>query len=85
MLDQKQNPTICDWRFLEVWADTTASPPYILMLLNNNSGLWHVVDPVEGYRIWFSSESYEEAKLWLLEDEYECVRGRLVNEDPNDG
>ncbi|MEM8643168.1 MAG: hypothetical protein AAF921_06590 [Cyanobacteria bacterium P01_D01_bin.44] len=29
----------------------------------------------------FSSANYEEAELWLSEDEYERVDGRLVAED----
>jgi hypothetical protein len=36
-----------------------------------------VYDPAEQYKVIFASPDYEEAKLWLLEDEYELVRGRL--------
>lgn len=38
---------------------------------------WYVYDPAEQYKVIFASPDYEEAKLWLLEDEYEPVRGRL--------
>jgi hypothetical protein len=68
---------VSNWDFLEVWVDPTASPPYVLLLLGERSGKCHIVDPAEDYRIVFSSASYEEAKLWLLEDEYERIEGRF--------
>ncbi|CAA9566406.1 MAG: hypothetical protein AVDCRST_MAG73-4170 [uncultured Thermomicrobiales bacterium] len=64
---------------LEAWVDPTASPPYLLMLLGDDSGCWRIVDPGQGYRTLFSSRSYEDAKSWVLEDEYESVRGRMTN------
>lgn len=72
------------WDFLEVWVDATASPPYVLLLLGEHSGKYFVVDPAENYTTAFSSDSYEESKLWLLEDEYERVDGRFVNADQAD-
>lgn len=68
------------WDFLEVWVDPTASPPYILLLLKEGSEQYNIVDPAEHYKTIFSSTSYEETKLWLLEDEYEQVKGRFVDE-----
>jgi len=35
-------------------------------------------DPKQGDKVVFSSNNYEAAKLWLLEDEYEQVEGRLL-------
>jgi hypothetical protein len=64
-----------DWAFLEVWVDTLL--PYVLLLLSDQSGYWYVYDPAEQYKVIFASQDYEEAKLWLLEDEYEPVKGRL--------
>jgi hypothetical protein len=64
-----------DWIFLEVWLDPGL--PYVLLLLSNQAGYWYVYDPAEQYKVIFASPDYEEAKLWLLEDEYELVRGRL--------
>jgi hypothetical protein len=52
-------------------------PPYLLLLLSDASGRCQVCDPVENYRVVFSAESYEQAKFWLLEDEYESVQGRV--------
>jgi hypothetical protein len=54
------------------------------MLLGKHSGACQIIDPAESYKIIFSSISYEEAKLWLLEDEYERVDGRLLMEVEND-
>ncbi len=67
-----------DWDFLEFWADPTAWPPYALILLGKNSGVCQIVDPAAGYQTQITCASYEEAKLWLLEDEYERIEGRLV-------
>lgn len=65
------------WKFTEIWVDPTSIPPYILMLLGDETGNYCIFDPSENYKIVFASSSYEEAKLWLLEDEYERVEGRL--------
>jgi hypothetical protein len=53
------------------------SPPYILLLLGDKLGNCHIFDPAEGYRLIKNCTNYEEAQLWLLEDEYEPVEGRL--------
>ena len=66
-----------DWNFVEVWIDPLLSPPYILLLLGESSGSCHIHDPAEGYKVVFSSETYDEAQNWLLEDEYEPIEGRL--------
>jgi hypothetical protein len=36
-----------------------------------------VYDPAEGYKVIFTSSTYQEAQNWLLEDEYEPIEGRL--------
>ncbi len=66
-----------NWEFTELWIDPTASPPYVLILLSDSSGKSCVYDPNQNYQLVFKSDTYEEAKLWLLEDEYERVEGRL--------
>ena len=67
-----------NWDFLEFWTDPTAWPPYALVLLGKQAGECQIVDPSAGYKIVFSGTSYDKAKMWLLEDEYERVEGRLV-------
>lgn len=64
-----------DWTFLEVWVDT--SLPYVLLLLSDRAAHWYVYDPADQYKVIFASPDYEEVKLWLLEDEYELVKGRI--------
>ncbi|QMS89402.1 hypothetical protein HUN01_18120 [Nostoc edaphicum CCNP1411] len=67
-----------NWEFTEVWIDPMLSPPYILLLLCNSEDNCQVYDPAQGYKIVFSGNDYNAAKLWLLEDEYEPIEGRLL-------
>ena len=58
-------------------------------LLLSSAGTWKIVAKntighfdlkwlrAEGYKVVFSSQSYDEAQYWLLEDEYEPIEGRL--------
>jgi RelB Antitoxin alpha helical domain len=80
-LSPAPSPVKDEWNFLEVWIDPMQSPPYLLMLMGDRKGICHICDPVENYRVVQTSKSYEEAQLWLLEDEFEPVRGRLSIED----
>ncbi|BAZ20468.1 hypothetical protein NIES4073_13440 [Kalymmatonema gypsitolerans NIES-4073] len=66
-----------DWEFSEVWIDPSLSPPYVLLLLADRQGYCSIYDPAQGYKSVFSGSTYKEAELWLLEDEYEPVEGRL--------
>ncbi len=70
-----------NWQFAELWIDPTAIPPYVLILLGDSDGNCCIYDPTESYKIVFASSTYEEAKLWLLEDEYERIEGRLRVEE----
>lgn len=72
------DPAKRDWNFAEVWIDPMLFPPYVLLLLSDPAGNCYVYDPAEGYKIVFSSASYDEAQTWLLEDEYEPIEGRLA-------
>lgn len=57
------------------------TPPYLLLLLADATGKCQIYDPAKGYEVIFSSDNYETAKLWLLEDEYEPIEERLLSED----
>lgn len=80
-LSQELNSVENDWQFTEVWIDQTLTPLYILLLLADAKGKCQIYDPAKGYEVIFSSDNYENAKLWLLEDEYEPIEGRLLSED----
>ncbi len=73
------------WNFLEVWIDPMQSPPYLLLLLGDKTGSCYVCDPAANYRVVLTSSNYEEAQLWLLEDEYEPLEGRLSAHDVQEG
>lgn len=75
------DPNIDNWHFAEIWIDPMQSPPYLLMLFSDATGNCSIHDPVANYQLVFSSTTYEEAKDWLLEDEYEPVEGRLFASD----
>jgi hypothetical protein len=64
--------------FTEVWIDPMLSPTYILLLLCDSEGNCQIYDPKQCDKVVFFSNNYETAKLWLLEDEYEPVEGRLL-------
>ena len=78
MSSRALDPAKSNWSFAEVWIDPMLSPPYILLLLGEPSGGCRVYDPAEGYKVVFTSASYDEAQTWLLEDEYEPIEGRLT-------
>ena len=66
-----------NWEFTEVWIDPMLSPPYILLLLCDSEDNCQIYDPAQDYKVVFSSNNYDVAKSWLLEDEYEPIEGRL--------
>jgi hypothetical protein len=69
-----------EWEFAEIWADTLISPPYILMLVKEKSGKFCIHNPAQNYKVIFYSDNYEAAKMWLLEDEYERLNSRILQE-----
>ena len=69
-----------EWEFAEIWTDTLISPPYILMLVKETSGKFCIHNPAQNYKVIFTSDNYEAAKMWLLEDEYERLNSRILRE-----
>jgi len=61
----------------EVWTDEGIDIPYVLILIAKDDEIFQVCDPKEDNNICFQSKNYEDAKLWLLEDEYTLVEGRM--------
>jgi hypothetical protein len=71
------DPAKGSWNFLEVWVDPMQSPPYLLLLLGDELGRCNILDPADRYKLVKNYDSYDQAQLWLLEDEYEPLEGRL--------
>lgn len=80
-LPQELNQVNNNWIFTEVWIDAMLTPPYILLLLANNESIYNIYDPAKNYEIIFSTDNYDTAKTWLLEDEYEPLEGKLFLEE----
>jgi hypothetical protein len=77
------DPVTSNWNFLEVWVDPMQSPPYLLLLLGDKLGRCKILDPADRYKLVKNYETYEQAQLWLLEDEYEPLEGRLLEAEVN--
>lgn len=60
----------------EVWADEGIFPPYVLLVCGRGGATFEVYDPIEK-RTAYQASTYEDAKNWLLEDEYTQVQGRM--------
>jgi hypothetical protein len=69
------------FHFFTVRLKSMQSPPYMLLLMGDEAGSCSIFDPAEGYRLIKGCGDYEEARLWLLEDEYEPIEGRLTGNE----
>jgi len=65
-----------DLNWYEVWVDDALIPPYTLLLMCQRDESLAIFDQVE-QKIVFETSSYDEARNWLLEDEYCQVMGRM--------
>ncbi len=72
-------------RWFEVWFDQgeDAIPAWILIVTpdKTNPGLVIVSDPQESYRVIHEGQDYDTTCLWLQEDEYCLVNGRVFPDD----
>jgi hypothetical protein len=69
------------WNFLELWVDPVIFPPKILMLVADQDGSCRIFNPTSNYKLVVSHPNYQAAQDWLLEDEYERVKGQLLSEE----
>ena len=71
-------------KWFEVWREGS-EPPHIHLLVvmpdDKKSGCVVVLDPKDNYKIVHQGQNYEATCLWLGEDEFELVEGRVF---PND-
>lgn len=69
-----------DWLFIEIWLDMGLNPPYLfnssIIEMINIKTLTHK----KIIRYCIQHNPYEEARYWLVEDEYQIVDGRIANE-----
>ena len=70
------SPSPGNW--IEVWYDPTTQ--YLLVLAPHPEGGYRVYDPREQNREVYRTVTYDEARLWLRDDEYEIVNGRFFDE-----
>ena len=69
------------WKFLELWVDPVIFPPKIMMLVADQDGSCRIFNPTSSYKLVVSHPNYQAAQDWLLEDEYERVKGQLFSEE----
>ena len=77
--ERKGDQMLGTW--FEVWIDDTGSKPYLLIVTHDDVDPSRilVIDPIEGYKTVHHENEYDAVKLWLLEDEYRRVDGRMEN------
>lgn len=65
--------------WFEVWSDHTGSRPYLLIVTHDDADPSRilVIDPREEYKTVHHDNDYNAVKMWLLEDEYTRVDGRM--------
>ena len=63
----------------EIWADEGSPIPYVLML-RPTSGEFEILDPANANQKVFRSPNYDDAKMWLLQDEYVLVGRKELDE-----
>ena len=66
--------------WFEIWTDTGHTPPYVLIVQSDGRDI-NVFDPQENRRKVFTAQDYDTVRYWLLEDEFEMVRGRETPEE----
>jgi hypothetical protein len=64
----------------EVWADEGHEVPYLMLLRPLESG-FEILDPQERNKRVHEAPSYEDARMWLLDDEFVRV-GRKDLDEP---
>ncbi|MGB3534021.1 MAG: hypothetical protein WBA13_10950 [Microcoleaceae cyanobacterium] len=65
------------YKWYEIWVDESTQIPYVLFLLPDDSGAMLVIDPKQSNQIINKLPDYNAAVLWLTEDEYTRVNGRM--------
>lgn len=68
-----------DMEWFEIWYDEGLMPPYLLLLSKAKGkeeySIFYLMKSFSFDRLFYS---YDDAFLFLIEDEYTCVKGREV-------
>ncbi len=69
-------------KWFEVWIDESVGRPYFLIVTHDlkKPTRFSVLDPMEGLKLIYYDDDYDAVRLWLLEDEYTPVDGRMEND-----
>jgi hypothetical protein len=67
--------------WFEVWVDKGLAPPYLLLVVPTVGSpvACRIIDPQESAKIVYDAQSYDAARLWLLDDEYEQIGERATH------
>lgn len=63
-------------KWTEVWIDEPGRGTYVLVVRGHEDGTIQVADPQKTGAIVREFKTYEDATLWLREDEFQRVEGR---------
>lgn len=63
----------------EIWADEGQAVPYVVILRPSTNG-FEVLDPVEQNSRIHEASTYDDARMWLLEDEFVLVGRKEIDE-----
>ena len=76
--------SISEDRWFEIWyVDGDLAPCYLLIATSDpkRPGRVLVLDPPDRFKVVHQSENYDETQMWLREDEFSMVDGRVFPDD----
>ena len=67
----------------EIWVDESTEIPYVLFIYPSKTDPEEIliIDPKENNQVIKKMPDYQTAELWLSEDEYILVEGRMEEDD----
>lgn len=68
---------------IEVWAETASGGLNLYVLRELDTGVFEVLDPHNGNRLVERFTSFDDAEVWLTDDEYVPVDGRIEMDAPD--
>ena len=66
-------------KWIEVWIESLTDDEYnVLLLKARPDGLFELVDPHENNNLIKTFQVYDDARYWLVEEEFDLVEGRWI-------